>query len=1004
MRKKNNGVVLIMVLAVLTVLSLIGVMLTRLASIERTTSRAYRDLVQAKMLAESGIFYGITTTRALLTDDFYSNAFMYMGEDLNNNGSLDALEDSDKNNKLEIYDCPLRRAVRPSFMLNKNDDKDKDGNPVFNEEDLMEMRKKKLGVTAEMSQTDGKNNFFSIRVTDLSSCIYVNMVDHPWIQNILENLAEEIGLSRAVGTKIYQNRGKGYHTFEEIKDKADLTDDEYNKIKCYLTVYAWQDKTVVKSVPLEKRIGAPKLGAGLETAEIFRPIKIEFPCDTSNSESGYLGEGELEPVGRAPVNVNTAPKAVLVALLKGLKGWYLAPATGGGQSGPYDILYGTTHTGGVALGSVTETPEITLQLARQIADAIIANRTIKNPAKKWEGRFKSWQQFNLFCDNVLWKSTANPQGFLTAQQSDVIKANFNSNSNINDFNPDFHRIFWVDKTDLAYFTTEFIFYPTGYFAIDSIGRVFNSDNKTMLAEAEISSLVKLFEIYRETTQSEFLYENWKNDVPIRGTIISENSDQGLIETTNNLALQTFPELPDVEYLKNANYDGYISLATLENKPEDVQFRANFNEKGLDADVGPSITVDTKGPYKDALFNQADNVAWRCGKLFPDGVYSETESVPIYSYVPANMDMVTVSMWIKPQFFPEFTSRTRVYFTYQFRENRRGWWGSGRGFPYGIYSIWRKGDSNASEILSTRGYSYGNAWDNASFIAGAADSTGKTQYAGGVGSPCLNHQGHSHEYITRGTQQWGNWFRAGKWIHVGWVHDITTQARPAGHVARYNSDKMDLLYINGQKVIGQYSMGGTSTYLSGGSTGYLTGGYGGLRLGERKSANYMNSAPDSTLDEVIVWENLALADGGLKISEIWNEGRYYKRNDGSFTSREIDLVKEMGLPKDSSVTLLMANWTQYRPDTLPTTATCEVSILDAKSLDPITEPSLLNKPDGTVIRGYGNTPANISEPIRYRVYFRPDANINTSVVDSLIFDDITLIYYASPRFLSWSPVP
>ena len=109
-----------------------------------------------------------------------------------------------------------------------------------------------------------------------------------------------------------------------------------------------------------------------------------------------------------------------------------------------------------------------------------------------------------------------------------------------------------------------------------------------------------------------------------------------------------------------------------------------------------------------------------------------------------------------------------------------------------------------------------------------------------------------------------------------------------------------------------------------------------------------------------------------------------------------------MPEGTPLTLFSANWTQYKPDTLPENATCEVSILD-KNFSSLNTPAFLNDPSWSLIKTYNGGSLNVSEPIRYRVYFKPQTTIDSVVLDSLIFDDITLLYYGSPRFLSWSPI-
>ena len=54
--------VLLMVLAVLTLMCLLGLMFVLMANMERATARAYLDMVRAKMIAQSGIHAAMANT------------------------------------------------------------------------------------------------------------------------------------------------------------------------------------------------------------------------------------------------------------------------------------------------------------------------------------------------------------------------------------------------------------------------------------------------------------------------------------------------------------------------------------------------------------------------------------------------------------------------------------------------------------------------------------------------------------------------------------------------------------------------------------------------------------------------------------------------------------------------------------------------------------------------------------------------------------------------------
>ena len=155
----------------------------------------------------------------------------------------------------------------------------------------------------------------------------------------------------------------------------------------------------------------------------------------------------------------------------------------------------------------------------------------------------------------------------TKAAADVLKANFNPNLHLNELNPDENLFTLVDKTDLFVNSTEFCFLPTGYFRVDSVGRVvrpkdlaadaFLSTDNELVAQAKVTSVVQLYNVHRETSQHQFY--------PGQLSIIS-----GVPDTNSGLSLEIGPE-PDNGVFPgnlgapgdpNNEWDGYIALPTV----------------------------------------------------------------------------------------------------------------------------------------------------------------------------------------------------------------------------------------------------------------------------------------------------------------------------------------------------------------------------------------------------------------------------------------------------------
>jgi hypothetical protein len=263
---------------------------------------------------------------------------------------------------------------------------------------------------------------------------------------------------------------------------------------------------------------------------------------TDLASTSVYGLDELNPcwieiTSRAPVNINTAPREILVALLCDLEGFYLIEqqrallsphihdaehlltfitdpilisalaSKGIYRFDPAKYWVGNQHEWchvpddyacgeiGVLLrtaplGSAKQEES----LAKTIADEIVKRRA--------ERPFTTWRDFNTFIDELVVKGIIrDPKGedffhiyqdryvvfpslntypysyYASLAIADTIKANFNPNLHLNELNPDASLWQWVDKTDLIKNSTELCFLPTGYFEIESVGQILRAEWK-----------------------------------------------------------------------------------------------------------------------------------------------------------------------------------------------------------------------------------------------------------------------------------------------------------------------------------------------------------------------------------------------------------------------------------------------------------------------------------------------------------------------------------------------
>ncbi|MFC1587675.1 hypothetical protein ACFL54_05130 [Planctomycetota bacterium] len=277
---------------------------------------------------------------------------------------------------------------------------------------------------------------------------------------------------------------------------------------------------------------------------------------------------------------------------------------------------------------------------------------------------------------------------------DLILANFDPNTMSNDFNPDQVVFRFTDKADLETYSTEFSFEPTGSFRVQSQGLITNQES--LLATCTVQAVVKLFELRRLTSQSQFM----------RGAIIGDVENylgsNETFATKWDLQLCSYPEpmvksLDDpLQYVNNNIYDGRIGLMAIrhESMPDVSKTLWSYFEGGFEAtsisgsQIEPAEMEETQSVY-DALaggwpefdyylnpFTYVETIKEVCstdelirqsgwpGTLHGDGVFSEAWSTPCYppeNHLSAEGIIGAAIFTIKPNFEVHDSTRVRCYF-------------------------------------------------------------------------------------------------------------------------------------------------------------------------------------------------------------------------------------------------------------------------------------------------------------------------------------------------------
>lgn len=522
---RKRGAALVTVLASLALLALLAVSFATSTASERQIARNYLDSARARLLAASGVETAIDRLRAL--------------------AGTGALFDGWK--------------------------------PCGHPEGACGGGAEKIG--------DGE---VEIRISDAQAKIHVNdglawPPTHAVSRNlkrILNALGDEIRAPR-LGDRIVDRRPPG--GYASVHDLP-LDREEIDRVRRFVTVRAWSDPDVAHPVPFSEETGGDQPDSVRydrpvsASGPVYRfghqrdakgrpnraPLLVFDPVQPSPTHNAVWGLDSLNPryieiVARSPVNVNAAPREVLVALLRGLEGVFLVerrrglkaagPGDCGSPGGAYGWALRYSYDGegdeGDEAGLLYRTAPLP---AGTIADAILAKRP-----------FRSWSEFGRFCDGLnlrdpraelFWdwdeagrRAPSEAQLKIASRaMADVLKANFNPNLHLNEINPDEAFFTHVDKTDLTRHSTEFCFGPMGVFEIEAVGRVNG-------AVARREAVVKTFDVLRHTSQKHF-----------SGGASGPRS--GDLETNGNAAIESGPEVDNGPAAAENEYEGWLRPATI----------------------------------------------------------------------------------------------------------------------------------------------------------------------------------------------------------------------------------------------------------------------------------------------------------------------------------------------------------------------------------------------------------------------------------------------------------
>ncbi len=432
----DQGVVLLVSLGVLLVLSVLAVSFVRLAGHERHASSNYVHKVRAKFAARSGLRMASGRLKSYFRTavvDTSSATWMY--------GNSAA--------------TPLEQATLPSYLAGKTT---VEGSTVGYSGLAFNPAKDKSWLPPAYDGKVGIN--YSLKVTDLNTRININDPNPNMIQ-MLNNLGIGIAFYDSVLDPV-KSRGKTIIStrdslfggqFNSVEDliQAGLTKAEVEVLSNYVTVHSWRDTSVIR----------PKS----QTSGISEKYTFDFP---------RFSNGTI--AGRSPINMNTAPTAVIYAVLRGIAARGFRYTSGSNSTERW--TFSTASVSDSQAKSVTA-----LIFARRQSDPIKSHYDL--------ARVLLSSKYSTLASMIM--ANLNPNTRLTKFNQDLTFFNYGQGQTKTDM---------FDKSDLTNWTTEAVFISHGYFQIESLGRCIGKTG-SVLARHKLAQIVKVFEVAKHTTQNDF---------------------------------------------------------------------------------------------------------------------------------------------------------------------------------------------------------------------------------------------------------------------------------------------------------------------------------------------------------------------------------------------------------------------------------------------------------------------------------------------------------------------
>jgi hypothetical protein len=514
----KQGIALIFVVATLMLLVTMAIGFSRMTTIETKCVGHATESANARLVAQAGVSYATMRLRQDFAGELVDVAkeWMCWVED-----RPPAVEDDNGAGTdrvfLTQYDATWPR--RPSYVC-RNGTQDYYEYPDGT-------KRRFSGYLRDAKQV------YTLKILDTTSQLNLNShsdADIVRMGNLLLALSRAITLRtgyspasdatlKTVYQAIFQKRTElgGFTAKEDILQATGMTQEILQHLWDYYTVYPTMEE--------------------MRNNDIYRTIRRIVPGNENQYAQDY----------RSPINVNTAPWPVLVAVLCDLE--------------KRDDTAWPSKIADTVVG-------ISQDEAINLADKICQERHKIN--------FASFQNFFAFVDrekNTVFMGSSAEQESKAA----LVKANASPHVYLRKYNPDAVVYQAVNKLDLSYYTTEFCFFPYGLFEIYSLGEILD-DNGSTLAQSEYYCVAEVFSLARHKTQEQ-LENATRSPAPdgrgLDTDTLATNHHATHVKNYQDKPLGTDPLMEDFGYVEPVTNDDKVLFgnSTLHSN---LKFKALFN--------------------------------------------------------------------------------------------------------------------------------------------------------------------------------------------------------------------------------------------------------------------------------------------------------------------------------------------------------------------------------------------------------------------------------------------